>query len=114
MFTLKPNQALYQTLFDQWEREDALRAQQEAASSSFLASRRNQIVLLVLFALAAVMQIALLLIQRRLAYKCAARRRWALRAVDHKDVEGGNSVITSPVSGWWQGDVKTPFASGDE
>lgn len=114
MFTLKPNQALYQSLFDQWEREDALRAQQEAASSSFLASRRNQIVLLLLVALAAIMQIALLLLQRRLANKCAARRRWALRTVDHKDVEGGNSVITLPVSGRWQGDVKSPFASGDE
>jgi len=111
MFSLEPNPGLYKKLFDQWEREDALRQQQEQASKSFLASPRNQIVLL-LFILVAILQITSLLLRRRLANKREARRRWHFRRVDDKDVEGGTGIITP--SGRWDVDVKIPLASGDE
>ena len=107
MFVLEPQPGLYKKLFDQWEREDELRRQEEEASNSFLASPRNQLIFL-LFILVAIMQITLLLLQRRLRHKRAARRQSYLR----KDRDAEVGIITP--SGRWESDVKAPLLSNDE
>lgn len=78
-FKLQPNPRLYKTLFEQWQKEEAFRHEQELASRAFFSSKWN-LFLLYLFIILILLQVSLMNLRRWQETKRALRRQMYLQS----------------------------------